>query len=317
MTRPLRIHDPEAFYHVLSRGNEKRPVFRDEADHLYFMTLLEEMCKRFGVEVWSYVLMRNHYHLVLRVGETPLSRAMQWLGVSYTARHNRRHGRCGHLFQGRFKAFLVTEEDYLDRLIRYVHRNPLRAGIVDRLAAYRWSSYGALGYGKQCPAWLARKSVLRLYGDAAAFRRAVQTYSEEESNLWEDLRHGAFLGSVEACERLWRKRKPKAHHEIPASRVRDGKGDIADRLDDWSVALGISKGELAALRRPVRGQIRPLRDVLMYGLWSDAQYTLDEIGQLFNVGYTSVANARRRAEAYLPNHPSLQRNFERHTANDK
>jgi hypothetical protein len=101
--------------------------------------------------------------------------------------------------QGRFKSFLVEEESYLRQLVLYVHRNPLRAGMVERLSDYRWSSYLCLGYGRQCLPWLEREKVLRVFGsDQREFRSQVQSYSEEESHLLEDLRHGLLLDSEKA-----------------------------------------------------------------------------------------------------------------------
>ena len=99
------------------------------------------MSERFEVEVYAYVLMDNHYHLLLKTNKPNISNSMQWFGTTYTRRYNIRHKRSGHLFQGRFKNFLVENDEYLTLLSCYIHRNPLRAGIVRRLVDYPWSSY--------------------------------------------------------------------------------------------------------------------------------------------------------------------------------
>ncbi len=206
MERGLGIHVPGMFYHVLARGNERRKIFRNPADCERFGDLPGEMSGRFGVAVWAYVLMKNHYHLILRPDEARLSVATQWLGVAYNVWHKRRHNRSGHLCQDRFKAFAVEEADYLERLICYVHRNPLRAGPVKRLAKYPWRSYVAFGYGRKCPKWLARIEVLRFYGGRGdRLRRALQSYSDEDPHLWEDLRQVIFPGSESGLARLWRR----------------------------------------------------------------------------------------------------------------
>jgi REP element-mobilizing transposase RayT len=126
MGRPLRVESADAFYHAFSRGNERRPIFHDDGDRGHFLKCLGVLGERFGVELWAYVLMPNHYHLVLRTLRPNLSHAMHWLGVAYTNWFNARHDRSGHLFQGRFKGFVVEDESYLHRLLLYVHRNPLR-----------------------------------------------------------------------------------------------------------------------------------------------------------------------------------------------
>ena len=107
MARPIRVDYPNTLYHVLSRGNEKKEIFWDDKDYLKFLDILGTMADRFKLEVHAYVLMKNHYHLLIRTKEANLSRAIQWLGVSYSVWFNRRHQRSGHLFQGRFKSFLI------------------------------------------------------------------------------------------------------------------------------------------------------------------------------------------------------------------
>ena len=159
MARPLRIDQEDTFYHVLNRGNERRAVFRDVQDCEGFLSRLGRCSQRFSLAVYAYVLMGNHYHLLVRTREANLSAAIQWLGVSYSTWHNARHDRSGHLFQGRFKSFLITEDSYLHRLLLYIHRNPLRAGLVERLADYPWSSYRALAYSRGGPAWFDRRLV--------------------------------------------------------------------------------------------------------------------------------------------------------------
>ena len=110
MARPLRIERPGGRYHVTARGDEQKPIYRQDPDHEHFLKLLAELRDRFGVKVHVYVLMDNHFHLLLETPEANLSQAMQWLNVSYSVWFNRRHDRAGHLFQGRFKAILVEDD---------------------------------------------------------------------------------------------------------------------------------------------------------------------------------------------------------------
>jgi REP element-mobilizing transposase RayT len=133
----------------LSRGNERRDIFFGDEDRRLFLDTLGDMAQRFEVDVFAYVLMDNHYHLLLRTPRANLSRAMQWLGVTYTNRINARHRRSGHLFQGRLKNMLVQNDAYLLQLSCYIHGNPLRAKMVERSVEYRWSSYRAYAYGQQ------------------------------------------------------------------------------------------------------------------------------------------------------------------------
>ena len=207
MARPLRIDQEDTFYHVINRGNERRDIFRDDADREGFLAQLGRCCERFELEVFAYVLMSNHYHLLVRTHRANLSRAMQWLGVAYSSWHNARHQRSGHLFQGRFKSFLVPETVYLYRLLLYIHRNPLRAKAVENLADYRWSSYLPLGYGRFRPDWFDM--------DRRAFRRAVSLYDEKKDDLWSNLYYGVILGSAEVVELIRKKLAGQACDEKP------------------------------------------------------------------------------------------------------
>src|SRR6266567_1165722 len=154
MARPLRIEFPGALYHVTSRGNERRPIFRSDRDRLDFLDFLGQAARRFGWSVTAWVLMTNHFHLVIQTPEPNLSRGMHWLNGAYAGRFNRRHKRWGHLFGGRFKSFLIEKEAYLTEVLRYVVLNPVRAGMVERPEDYRWSSYRATAGLEAAPEWL-------------------------------------------------------------------------------------------------------------------------------------------------------------------
>ena len=132
MSRAWRIEYPGALYHVLSRGNERRDIFVDDDDRCMFLDTLGEMVERFELDIAAYVLMGNHYHLLLRTHRANLSKSMQWFGVTYTNRFNSLNSHSGHLFQGRFKSMIVQNDAYLLRLSYYIHRNPVRAGMVER-----------------------------------------------------------------------------------------------------------------------------------------------------------------------------------------
>src|ERR1019366_3668191 len=132
MARPLRLEFADALYHITSRGNERRAIFRTNRDRKTFLTVLGAAALRFGWSVTAWVLMTNHFHLVLQTPEPNLSKRMQWLNSAYANWFNRVHGRCGHLFQGRFKALLIDREAYFADVLRYVALNPVRAKMCER-----------------------------------------------------------------------------------------------------------------------------------------------------------------------------------------
>jgi REP element-mobilizing transposase RayT len=142
MGRPLRIEYPGALYHVTSRGNEKRRIFLQDSDRLRFLRMLDEYHDRFGILIHGYVLMDNHYHLVIETPRGNLLKVMHGLNGGYTGYFNRAHRRVGHLFQGRYTGILVDKESYLLQLSRYLNLNPVVAKIVERPEQFKWSSYG-------------------------------------------------------------------------------------------------------------------------------------------------------------------------------
>src|SRR3990172_3671313 len=141
MTRPLRVVYPGAVYHVTARGNERKAIARDDVDRGRFVATLAQMVEHYRVVCHAWVLMDNHYHLLLETPEANLSRAIRHLNGVYTQTFNRRHRRGGHLFQGRYTAILVEKQPHLLELCRYVVLNPVRAGIPPRVGGWPWSSY--------------------------------------------------------------------------------------------------------------------------------------------------------------------------------
>ena len=167
MARKSRIHLPGGLYHVIFRGNGGQDVFLTAADRYRFYLLLQEGTCRFGYRVHAFCLMDNHIHLALQVGDIPLSRGMQNLSFRYTRWINWRQKRTGHLFQGRYKAVLVDGDSYLLELVRYIHLNPVRAGIVTSPEDYPWSGHRAY-LGREILPWLTTDWMLTQFGKSVA-----------------------------------------------------------------------------------------------------------------------------------------------------
>jgi REP element-mobilizing transposase RayT len=164
MARPLRVEYPGAFYHVINRGNHREKIFKNSRDHEKFIQYLEKAAERFALIIHTYCLMSNHYHLLVETPEPNLSMTMQWLNVSYATYFNRKHNRSGHLFQGRFGAILIEADAYLHHLSRYIHLNPVRAGIIEAPGKYRWSSYPAFVGEQISPKFLRTERLLCNFG---------------------------------------------------------------------------------------------------------------------------------------------------------
>jgi putative transposase len=173
MARQPRIEFAGAVHHVMSRGNDGIPIFRDEKDRVTFLELLGQEAARCGWLVHDYALMGNHYHLVIETPECTLSIGMHRLLTKYAGRFNRRYKRRGHLFGDRFKNVLVQQEEYGLTLSRYIALNPVRAGLVERPEEWRWSSYAARAGLADAPAWLTIGPLASLFGDDAATQQGA------------------------------------------------------------------------------------------------------------------------------------------------
>ena len=263
MARPLRIDLAHGWYHVTARGLERCAIFKDDRDRAHFLELIGESVARFGVVVHAYVLMDNHYHLLVETPAANLSQAMQWVNVSYSVWFNRRRGRVGPVFQGRFKAVVVEAEAYAVELSRYVHLNPARvkrlgldkatqqrqqAGLgtavpaddvvkerVRRLRGYRWSSYRAYVGLERGREWLVTERVMALLGGGTGpagrekYRAFVEAAVREGlvESPWEQLTAGLLLGGREFVERMRQLAKGNMQQQ-PALRALQRRYGIAE-----------------------------------------------------------------------------------------
>jgi putative transposase len=313
MGRAWRIEYEGALYHILSRGNEQKDIFYDNQDRLLFLKTVGEMSERFEIDVFAYVLMGNHYHLLLRTNRANLSKSMQWLGLTYTRRFNLRHFRSGHLFQGRFKSIIVQNDAYLMRLSCYIHRNPLRAGIVERLADYRWSSYKAYAYGDKAPEWLRTKPIFFQFKGKEqhkAYREKVQSYAKEEKKLWEDLRHGMIIGSKKFVDKIRSAYLPeKPHKEIPQQRELAKSGDPISMLKKAARMLDCDLDHFRQMPRITKAD-RDDRDLLVLSVWKTGVLTNDKIGRLFGMTYSSVSHIVRSTRLRLEQDSSFKKRFD-------
>ncbi|HUT91486.1 MAG TPA: transposase [Thermoguttaceae bacterium] len=173
MARPLRIEFAGALYHVMSRGNERKAIVRDDADRKKRLDWLRRTVETYGWRLYAFVVMNNHDQLFVETPEANLSAGMQHLNGSYTSYFNRRHRRVGHLLQGRFRAHLIEEEGYFLEVSRYIHLNPVRVNLVGRPEDYAWSSYPGYCRKGQAVGWVTCEPVLGEFGeDSGQARRA-------------------------------------------------------------------------------------------------------------------------------------------------
>lgn len=174
MGRPLRITYPGAHYHVTSRGNEQKDIFKSRRDREQFLSYLESSVTRYGATIHAYCLMTNHYHLLLETPEGNLPEVMRHINGAYTNYYNTKRKRAGHLLQGRYKAILIEADGYLLELTRYIHLNPVRCGMVTKPEAHPWSSYPDYIGARPAPGWLCINMVKERFGDGNKYREFVE-----------------------------------------------------------------------------------------------------------------------------------------------
>jgi len=288
MARPLRIEYPGAFYHVTSRGNEQKDVFKSQKDREKFLSYLESANERYGAEIHAYCLLGNHYHILLETPAGNLSQIMRHINGAYTTYFNIKRKRAGHLFQGRFKAILVEADEYATELSRYIHLNPVRAGIVARPEEYQWSSYrNFIGQGKT-PDWLKTGFILDYFGNGATeagkkYRGFVEDLigNEYESPLQGTV-GSSILGSAGFIEEITEVhvKTKEADKNIPALRQLTSRPSPEEIVNAVKNIL-VENEKLA-------------RQASIHICHKYSGVGLREIGSLFDVGETAIVEASRR-----------------------
>jgi len=293
MARPLRIEYPGAWYHVMNRGRRHEDIFTDKTDYTLFIDLLKELAELFQVRISAYCLMGNHYHLLLNTPQGNLSRCMQRLNSVYTQRYNRRHGYDGPLFRGRYKSILVSADNYLLQLVRYIYKNPVRAGMAKAMEDYPWSSYpGYLSYAQKWN-WLNKDPIFELLtpkqkGRLGEFVKFMEREdSEETTRLFSLKRLPAVFGPNNFIARIKEAHYSDKHnYEVPASK------QLAPEAETIIEAVcryyAVSPQNLLTSRRGIFNKPRAVAVYLIRQLRGDE---LNAIKPLFGINtYSTVSS---------------------------
>jgi REP element-mobilizing transposase RayT len=202
MPRKARLDFPGALHHIMVRGNNKSEIFKDDRDRSRFLERLGENVLKTRSSVYAWVLMNNHVHILFKSGEKGISAVMRKLLTWYAIYYNRRHERTGHLFENRYKSILCEEDRYLLALIRYIHLNPIRAGVMETmkdLDAYRWSGHSSV-IGKESRLWMDTEYVLLQFGDKAGLAKKEYRRFINEGVLTKPERELEGEGPAPSCD---------------------------------------------------------------------------------------------------------------------
>jgi len=293
MARPLRISYPGAFYHITARGNERKQIFLNDRDREKFLSYLGSATERYGASIHVYCLMGNHYHLLLETPSGNIIAIMRHINGAYTTYFNLKRNRTGHLLQGRYKAILVDVDEYAEELSRYIHLNPVRAGVVARPEEYRWSSYQAYIGQRKGEEWLHQDLVLGFFGNTQSkarenYRKFVETaIGQKNENPWINIKHSTFLGSAEFIARI------KENHiggddsasDIPALKSLKSRPSIEEIQKEVA--------SLIELKPAVKKQLT------LYLCQRYSGKKLKEIGDCFCIGESGVSQAARRVQTRI------------------
>lgn len=304
MARQLRIQYPGAFYHVTCRGNERRKIFFDDNDRYRFVKLLEESLEIYQVILYAYVLMDNHFHLVLQTVRANLSEFMRRFNICYTGWFNYRHNTCGHLYQGRYKALLVDADNYLLELSRYVHLNPVRVGKLrtrdyhkrwQYVKGYQWSSLAGYINAKRAVEFVEYDVMLAMVGGRRAYQRFLYDGVKEGlEDIFEEVQYQTILGDNDFVALVKGEYLEKGSlREQPTYR-----GMVAKVIEPETViaccaeVLGIEVDQLKA--RSGDGVIRGIVADMLYQYSGITQRAIGEL--LGGIEYTAVNMLRCRLQ---------------------
>jgi putative transposase len=309
MSRPLRLDHAGAVWHVTCRGNEKREIFRDAEDRRDLLRVLDHVVGICRWRIHAYVLMGNHYHLLLETPEPNLSCGMRQLNGIYTLHFNRRHGRVGHLFQGRFKSILVEKDAHLLELIRYVVLNPVRAGLVEGPAGWEWSNYKATAALTRPPRWLDVEWTLAQFGGGALasdrYQQFVEAGRSKSGAPWVNLKRQVFLGS----DRFRRQVQARINGCSPSEEV-----PWTERHSMRPAIEAIVRAAAAEFDTPpelIRQRWHsPFRLAVAYLGRHEAGLLITDLGPWLGVGRWAASRLASRAEQLVAESPTFRRRID-------
>ena len=313
MSRPLRIQYPDAWYHVMNRGRHGENIFKGKEDYWIFVELLQELNDVFNVKVAAYCLMSNHYHLLVQTPDANLSRSMRHLNGVYTQRYNRRHSCDGQLFRGRYKSIVVESDSYALELVRYIHRNPLEAGLVDNLLKYQWSSHKPYLSNAKKWKWLHKDYILKLFSKSKTesikqYRQFVLKGTPEEINeIFGRRTLPTVLGSKSFVD--WIKDTffdSKDFEEIPEGKKLAPDVDKIKRI--VYKAYNIEESDLYVSRR---GYFNEPRNVAIYLVRYLRNDTLRTIGTQFRIEkYSTVSSIVEKVKYEMKGDKKLKKRIQ-------
>jgi len=304
MARPYRLQAENCLYHIVSRGDDRKKIYTLANDYGKFMDYVVKAKERYQFLLYAYCLMVNHFHLLIETMLPNISQIMHYIKGSYTTYYNIRHRRTGHLFQGRFKSIVVDKESYFLELTRYIHLNPVYAGIVQDPGAYRWSSYrGYLGKKDEC---IDKEAVKQYLGmTCGAYQRFVLEGIRKPKDPLKKVYAGFLLGSVGFIkDKLEDLKLQIASEEVVQKRVLSNDQDKAELIiHSFEKHFRTTLGQIRTSKtRPMR-----MKQILIYLLREYTGLTNRAIGGMLRMRYPAVSKAGLTMKQILKEDKQMQR----------
>jgi REP element-mobilizing transposase RayT len=319
MARPLRIQYPGAYYHLTCRGNDRNRIFGDDKDRARFLKLLENSLDVYQVNLYSYVLMTNHFHLLIQTPLGNLSEFMRHFNVCYTGYYNYRHGRSGHLYQGRYKSFLIDVDNYLLEVSRYLHLNVVRVHSlrtasleekVNLLENYKWSSLPGYISKKKIEKFVKYDLILSMIGSRANYYKfIIEGLDKDLINPFKEIRNGGILGGDKFIKKI-----KEEQLEYGSSREQPGYKEL---ISDYLQPEKITEIVVNTLEVDKEILLERYKNGITRGILSEMLYRYSglkeaEIGKLLgNIDYSAVNRLRSRLKKKMEKEFQIKLIFER------
>ena len=307
MARPYRLQGEGYFYHITSRGDGRKRIYISRYDYKKFLEYIMQAKEKYKFHLYAYVLMSNHYHLLLETTQPNLSKIMHYVNGAYTTYYNIKRKKSGHLFQGRYKSIVIDTDSYFKELSRYIHLNPVRAKLVNKPDEYEWSSYH--GYVSKRGDKLIDKKQIKMYLDMTEgqYRQFVLDGIGEKSEMFDNIYAGFIVGKIDFIKdtlkelKLQIESKELSYRKALRNVYNEGK-----IIEIVAKAYGKEAQDLCGMKnKPLQG-----RKAAIYLLKRFTGLTNPEIGKKFGITFSAVSKAAKDIEALMGKDKRVRRKIE-------
>jgi REP element-mobilizing transposase RayT len=308
MARPYRLQGEGYLYHITSRGDDRKRIYISKYDYEKFLEYLLKAKEKYKFYLYAYCLMSNHYHLLIETTKPNLSRIMQYINTAYTVYYNKKRNRSGHLFQGRYKSIIIDGDSYFLELTRYIHLNPVRAGMSKTPEGYKWSSF--LGYmNRKGDAFIDRQKIMRYYKiNPSKYKQFVLDGIDKKPDIFKGVYAGFILGKVKFIKDTIKDLK----HQIERGEEFSYSKEIINDVDIEDIVKETAKRYRRSPEELYKGKKKPIfaRKVAIYLSKRLTGLTNNEIGETFGITYSAVSKSAKDIERILKENSRVRRDIE-------